>query len=75
MRDNGGRGGICHYCQGAGRWKDQCPVLRSRSKRKSYPPAPAPALSCSTTQGAGPEFVGSDSDDFKPFIAQAVVSF
>uniref|UniRef100_A0A671XNE1 SCAN box domain-containing protein n=1 Tax=Sparus aurata TaxID=8175 RepID=A0A671XNE1_SPAAU len=69
VRDDGGRSGLCHYCHGAGHWKDQCPVLRSGNKRKSYPTAPAPALSCSSAQGPVPE-----CGDFEPFIVNAVVS-
>lgn len=62
---------LCNYCQGTGHWKDQCPVLRSKSKHKSF----SPALACSSVSGARPVFVDPGNDnDFKPFIADAVVS-
>jgi len=44
------------------------------NKRKSYLPAPALALSCSSVQGSSPERVDPENDDFQPFIADAVVS-
>ena len=49
-------------------------MLWNRNKRKSYPSAPVPALSCSSVQGPSLECVGPESDDFEPFIADAVVS-
>ena len=67
-RYEGGR--VCNYCQGAGHWKDQCPVLRSKSKYESF----SPALACSVVPRLNP--VSADpgsSNGFEPFIADAVV--
>ncbi|XP_045930718.1 uncharacterized protein LOC123986486 [Micropterus dolomieu] len=66
---------VCHYCQDPGHWKDHCPVLRSRSRRKSFAQSPAPALACSSVSKLKPICVDLGSGNgFEPFIADAVVS-
>lgn len=62
---------MCNYCQGTGHWKDQCPVLKSRGKLKSF--SPAAALACSTVPVLKPICVGPGVG-VKPFIASAVVT-
>ena len=66
-KDEGSR--VCNYCQGVGHWKDQCPVLRSKSKRKSF----SPVLACSVVPAVKPVCVDPGAG-FEPFIADAVVS-
>lgn len=66
---------VCHYCQKAGHWKDLCPVLRSKNRRKPFVFAPAPILSHASIPGPNVECVGPMIDEvFEPFVTDAVVS-
>lgn len=58
----------CNYCQVSGHWKSQCPVLKTKSRRRTFLPA-VPALSCSSEKSM--EVVDKD---FAPFIHDAHVS-
>lgn len=63
-----GEASRCNYCQGTGHWKSQCPVLKSRNRRKPFVPS-APALSCTNNK------LNKQMDkDFAPFIHDAYVS-
>lgn len=66
---------VCHYCQNTGHCKDQCPVLRSKNKRKPFVFALAPTLSCVSIPSLNIECDGLMADKvFEPFVTAAVVS-
>ncbi len=73
---------ICNYCRGKGHWKNECPVLKSKSRGGKAPrvkPAVlvAPVLDPINLSEEGfPTAVNSIKDgDYAPFISYGHVSF
>ena len=72
----------CHYCQGSGHWKNDCPVLRAKGKCSAYVKsklmalaAPVPHQFTPDTLSHAQEHVKVHIDpDYLPFITDGFVS-
>ena len=79
-RPGGGGSGDCHYCQGLGHWKNECPVLRTRGRGSaSFRPTALAALGpiCAKGRGSPGGWGGASSvvgEDYLPFITDGFVS-